>query len=117
MVNASAATKQAFQRLLQGESVTRQLDKQISTHDLFMRNDMSMWTLLLMSGYLNSQSVIYARGLYQCELNFPNQEVRDVYYTVIQQWLSAGSALTIHTNVLKVGIAFCGKVFQLAHSG
>ncbi len=99
LVNACAATKQSFEKLLQGKSVTRLLDKQIAIPDL-QHSETAVWSMLLMSGYLNATQITYQRRLYQCELVFPNQEVKDLYYTVIQQWLSGGTAVTVSDHFI-----------------
>jgi len=88
LLNSDAELKQQTTALLKGDTVIREIDENMvfgNLHD----NELAVWSLLLMSGYLKVTSfIINDRGEKICHLAIPNQELQTMYQKMIENWLS-----------------------------
>lgn len=91
--------KEEFQSLLQGQPIQEIISEQMVFDDL-KQNPIAVWSLLLMAGYLKIIDQRYSREGNLCTLDIPNQEVRDLYYQIIQQWLANGKGIRWYHNFL-----------------
>lgn len=81
--------KRSFELLVSGESVEKLIDE----HMLFQylnNNPSAVWSLLLMAGYLKPMSSRETGQGTFAQLAIPNQEVRNLYRQIVEQWLSNG---------------------------
>jgi hypothetical protein len=88
--------KHEFELLLNGESIEKLIDERM-VFQYLKNNPSSVWSLLLMAGYLKPVS---SHETYQgtlAKLAIPNKEVRNLYRQII-------------------GIGFCGKEFEICSS-
>lgn len=100
LIKSSWSFKEQFELLLEGKSVEFIIDENFSFPDLDKQNEMAVWCLLLMTGYLkvvSRQDTI--RGPL-CKLAIPNLEIRNLYQIIIEQWLSEGTNLDWYTKFL-----------------
>ena len=91
----SKELKADFERLLQGEAVTVQMDEQI-VYDQLDEDEQAVWSFLLAGGYLKVKKFHSAmddfgewREEYQLELT--NFEVRVMFRNMIRKWFHGGS--------------------------
>jgi hypothetical protein len=80
--------REALQRLLQGGSVTSQIDENISFPDL-TKSTKHIYSLLFFSGYLKCSRLWYEDVTAFCELTIPNKEVWSIYRDIISSWVEA----------------------------
>jgi hypothetical protein len=99
LTHSSENFRMQFEDLLLGKIVEKRIDENIVFADL-KRNETAAWTILLMAGYLK---VIAERqtevGTY-CILSIPNREIRGLYRSIIEQWLSNGHGTDWFENFL-----------------
>jgi hypothetical protein len=79
----------AFEALLEGGSLERMLEENVSLNDL-AGNDDALWSLLVFTGYLKAEK--RSRGPMERPvhlLSIPNREVREVYTTTFHRWMAA----------------------------
>ena len=87
--------KTAFEQLLKGEVITCPIDEQIVYNQLD-RSAESIWSLLLASGYLKVLSYEEKREAGRApiyELQCTNEEVRDMFYSMVRLWFEGKKAL------------------------
>ena len=84
--------KAQFEHLMQGETVEQLIDENMVFAD-FKNNDLAVWSLLLMSGYLTVVTAQPLRQGIQCQLRVPNQEVNYLYRNIIERWLAPREGL------------------------
>lgn len=88
LLNSDAQLKQQVVSLLKGETVIQEIDENMVFGNL-KTNELAVWSLFLMSGYLKVTSfVIDDRGKKICHLAIPNQELQTLYRDMIESWLS-----------------------------
>jgi len=84
--------KKEFEELVNGGFVEKLIDENL-VFEYLSNNPSSVWSLLLMSGYLKPLSI---RQTYQgayAKLGIPNKEVDNLYRQIVEQWLSNGHGL------------------------
>jgi len=75
-----------IEALMSGGTLTREVDDNIVYADVD-HNPNVAFSLLLMSGYLTAREQRLVDGTMICDLAIPNQEIRNLYRTVISRWL------------------------------
>ena len=88
LLEAGLEFREALQTLLQGGSITSQINENISFPDL-SKNSQNIYSLLFFSGYLKCSRLWYEDVTAFCELTIPNKEVRAIYRNIISSWLEA----------------------------
>ena len=89
LIQGSPSMKQDMEKLLIGESVVKPIDEAISFRDLHT-NSNTVFALFLFSGYLTlNKKPIYQNKALQCELKIPNKEIKDLYESMITEWITS----------------------------
>lgn len=89
----SRNVKEAFESLLQGESICTEIDEQI-VYDLLDGDEQAIWSLLLASGYLKvkkyeAYTSAYGEWKQDYELELTNFEVKVMFRSMIQKWFGS----------------------------
>lgn len=74
-------TKQQLTCLMQGETITGEINVNLQYEDLVKQNG-ALWALLLFSGYLTIVSKTLEFSYYHCQLKIPNKEIRAQYQEI-----------------------------------
>jgi hypothetical protein len=78
-----------LETLLAGGAIERRLDENVVLADL-RRREGALWSLLVFSGYLRAEAAEGPAGeVPPYRLSIPNREVREVYATTFQEWMTA----------------------------
>ncbi len=92
--------KEDFEEIVNGGYVEKLIDENLVFE--YLSNDpSSVWSLLLMSGYLKPLSI---RQTYQgayAKLSIPNKEVGNLYRQIVEQWLSNGYGLEWYNKFIE----------------
>lgn len=99
VLHSSIHFKSQFESLLREIPIQTIIDDHLVFHYL-NSNEVSIWTLFLMTGYLK---VIEQKATDQgllCTLAIPNREVRNLYRNIIELWLSDGRTLNWYNQFL-----------------
>jgi hypothetical protein len=92
--------KHEFELLISGESIEKLIDERMVFQ--YLKNDpSSVWSLLLMAGYLKPVS---SHETYQgtlAKLAVPNREVHNLYRQIVEQWLSNGYGLEWYNEFIE----------------
>jgi hypothetical protein len=99
-IHANANFKSQLEILLKSQAVEMLIDEQI-VFGYMQNNEMAIWSLLLMAGYLKVISQEYTDQGLLCTLSIPNREVRNLYRQVIEQWLADGHAINWYNRFLE----------------
>lgn len=86
LANSDVNFKDHFELLLAGKELEAYIDPNIIYSSL-QGNETSVWTLLLMSGYLKVTSCVPKGIKYVCSLHIPNREVLSLYDEIVTDWL------------------------------
>ncbi len=67
------------------------------------KNQGSIWSLFLMTGYLKAITVnMNPYGYEECTLAIPNKEIGSLYTRIIQKWLSGSRGIMWYQNLCSV---------------
>ncbi len=80
--SANAATKREIERLLAGESITKEIRKELTYAEVYQTID-NIWSLLFTTGYLTQRGRAEGRKM---RLAIPNLEIRDIFETQIMEF-------------------------------
>ena len=89
IVKSSEHFKEAFEHLLQGNSIEEVINESMVFADL-IKNEDAAWSLLLAAGYLTAVAQTQVLEGMQYSLKIPNNEVKRLYQQIIMQWLGNG---------------------------
>lgn len=117
VIQGSPLLKKDLEKFLIGESITKSINEGTIFNNLKNQTD-AVWGLFLFSGYLTlAKSPIYIDGSLQCTLKIPNQEIYDLYKSMIIEWMShnlPSDDLTTLLESLTLGnIEVFSKMFQM----
>lgn len=84
--------KEQFEALMRGETTEQLIDESMVFGDL-KKNPAAVWSLFLMSGYLTPVQCQSQWNGTLCQLRVPNQEVNNLYRTIVGLWLANGYGL------------------------
>lgn len=79
---AKISTKREIERLINGETIIKKINQELTYRELYSRMD-NFWSVLFMTGYLTSRGEVDGE-LYQLAL--PNLEIRKIFIEQIQDW-------------------------------
>ena len=79
---ANTTTKREIERLVAGETVTKEIHQELTYPDMYRTID-NIWSLLFTTGYLTQRGKAEGR---QMKLAIPNLEIRDIYETQIMEF-------------------------------
>lgn len=80
--SANTTTKREIERLVAGETVTKEIHQELTYSDMYRTID-NIWSLLFTTGYLTQKGKAEGR---QMKLAIPNLEIRDIYETQIMEF-------------------------------
>ena len=80
--SANTTTKREIERLVAGETVTKEIHQELTYPDMYRTID-NIWSLLFTTGYLTQRGKAEGR---QMKLVIPNLEIRDIYETQIMEF-------------------------------
>ena len=89
-----------LETLLQGKTIIEKLDDYVVYKNI-EQNRASIWTLLVMTGYLKIIAIHGKIGNPEYELALPNKEVQYFYQNAIQVWLSGDGSAQWYNNFLQ----------------
>ena len=89
LIESNTEFKKQFELLLQDKTIEKSIDENMVFGDL-KNNSQAAWSLLVMSGYLKPITTTLIEGITRCALAIPNFEVKVLYRTIVQGWLSNG---------------------------
>jgi hypothetical protein len=90
IIKAEPYVKEKLQALISRETIEEDVDEHIVFGDL-TKNSAALWSLLLMSGYLTAVSNKPHGRRQLCKLKLPNNEITDLYDSIIEDWLSGNN--------------------------
>jgi hypothetical protein len=99
LIQSSTQFKHEFELLLEGKVVEQFIDENFVFAEL-KGNEAAVWSLLLMTGYLKVVSSQETSQGTLCQLQIPNQEIRNLYRKIIEQWLSNGKGVQWYNEFL-----------------
>jgi len=99
LIKSNENFKEQFEKLLQGRTVEKLIDENFVFGDL-NKNENAVWSLLLMAGYLKVTAQQRTNQGLLCELAIPNQEVRNLYQQIVEQWLSSNYGVEWYNQLL-----------------
>ena len=80
--SANAATKREIERLLAGESITKEIRQELTYAEVYQTID-NIWSLLFTTGYLTQRGRAEGRKM---RLAIPNLEIRDIFEMQIMEF-------------------------------
>jgi hypothetical protein len=92
IIKSSYNIQAKITELISGNSIKENINEHIVFNDL-KKNSESIWSLLLMSGYLKYTSCENNGRRYLCELKIPNHEIEDFYTSTVEEWLTGDRGL------------------------
>jgi Predicted AAA-ATPase/PD-(D/E)XK nuclease superfamily len=101
LLKSSDDFKERFELLLEGRSIDRLINENFVFPDLKKNSEGSVWSLLLMTGYLTIDSYKRTDQGPLCQLVIPNREIRNLYRGIIEQWLSNGFGVEWYNQFLQ----------------
>ena len=99
----SKELKTSLQYLLQGETITAELDEQI-VYDQLYNDEQAVWSLLLASGYLkvknlNTHMTDFGDWKQEYQLALTNFEVRLMFRNMVRKWFSG--SVSVYNDFIK----------------
>lgn len=79
---AAPAARRELERLIQGETITKKINAELTYRDLYRSMD-HLWSVLFTTGYLTQREK--PEGKFY-RLAIPNLEIREIYTEQIQEW-------------------------------
>ena len=86
IIDSDINIKADFELLLQGKTINKQIESQLSFKDLDNNSALTLWSFLTLCGYLSVASSKSIKGELYCELCIPNKEVYFSYRKFIKSW-------------------------------
>ncbi len=80
--SANAATKREIERLVAGETITKEIRQELTYPEIYQTID-NIWSLLFTTGYLTQRGKAEGRVM---KLAIPNLAVRDIFVTQIMEF-------------------------------
>lgn len=100
LLKSSLKFKDKFEILLHSLPLKQVIDENFVFPDLNKNRDLAIWSLLLMTGYLTVGAYEDTNRGPLCQLSIPNQEIRNLYQVIIEQWLANGYGLDWYEEFL-----------------
>lgn len=90
IARSNPKVKEELETLLRGESIRKEINDNVVFGEI-ENNSESLWSFLLMSGYLKVQSKTLVEGITICDLVIPNKEVEGLYRQIVGEWFRQGA--------------------------
>lgn len=103
LISAPLETQQELRQLIGGDrhTITTLISDSVRFEDLDNGGEAYLWSLLLAMGYLTTLTQKRINLLYRCELGVPNQEIREVYIGIFQQWMIGQLGMRSYNDLLE----------------
>lgn len=89
LARTSIEIKRDFETLLQGGSIHKTINENVTFSELEKDREM-IWPLLLCAGYLKADNISF--DMYtECDLSITNKETRVTFYQLVQRWFDSSS--------------------------
>ena len=85
VLRADRETKGQIETLLTGNTLDIPVHEEITYTDIY-ENDVNLWNFLFFTGYLTKTDEYMDDGIIFLKVRIPNQEVKMIYKTTIQNW-------------------------------
>ena len=85
IINGDSEIKSDLELLIKNQSIEKKIDENIVFADIDKKSS-SLWSFLLLSGYLRASSSKRRGARLYCDLEIPNQEVQYIYEEIILDW-------------------------------
>lgn len=85
VAHADRETKEQIEALIAGETLNIPVHEEITYEDVY-ENKENLWNFLYFTGYLTKQKEFMDEGQIYLKAGIPNQEVKSIYKTTIQNW-------------------------------
>jgi len=85
IINGNSEIKSNLELLIKGQSIEKKIDENIIFADIDKKSS-SLWSFLLLSGYLRASSSERRGARLYCDLEIPNQEIKYIYEEIILDW-------------------------------
>ena len=85
VLRADRETKGQIEMLLAGNTLDIQVHEEITYADIY-ENEVNLWNFLFFTGYLTKADEYMDDGMIFLKVRIPNQEVKMIYKTTIQNW-------------------------------
>lgn len=85
VLRADRETKGQIETLLAGNTLDIPVHEEITYTDIY-ENDVNLWNFLFFTGYLTKTDEYMDDGIIFLKVRIPNQEVKMIYKTTIQNW-------------------------------
>jgi hypothetical protein len=86
IINSESDVKNDLELLIKEETIEKKINENIVFADIEKKSS-SLWSFLLLSGYLRAKNQYRKGARLYCELDIPNTEVNYVYEEIILDWL------------------------------
>ncbi len=83
---ATAVTRSEIERLIAGESITKEVRKELTYKEIYLSVE-NVWSVLFTTGYLTLAGIPDRRNPKLLSLRIPNEEIRGIYLSQIQEWM------------------------------
>ena len=83
---ATAVTRSEIERLIAGESIIKEVRSELTYKEIYDSVD-NVWSVLFTTGYLTLDSIPDRRNASVLRLRIPNEEIRGIYLSQIQEWM------------------------------
>ncbi len=98
-------------KLLRGETISAIIDEGIVYEDIGSQVD-ALYTLMLTTGYLTSESINWGPAGQECTLTIPNEEIRGIYSREVLRHISGGESTSVLTRLMRNLLSGNAKIFQ-----
>ncbi|SJZ77384.1 AAA family ATPase [Selenihalanaerobacter shriftii] len=85
VIEGDSEVKGDLELLIQGKTVKKKIDENIVFGDIDKKGS-SLWSFLLLSGYLRAKNKYMEEARLYCDLDIPNKEVKYIYEEIILNW-------------------------------
>ncbi len=86
VTRADIQVKSELERLVQGGTIEKPIQEDITYEDIYKNND-NLWNFLYFTGYLKKVSERFADRKVYVTMEIPNEEVKYIYETQIMEWV------------------------------
>lgn len=117
LIGGNDSLKQDLEKIISGGCITKSIQEGIIFSDLESQEE-AIWGLFFFSGYLTLAAEPKYENLgLQCELKIPNQEIQDLYKSIIKYWftknLSSSNQQLLLKSLVTGNIEVFSEVFSL----
>ncbi|PRX16917.1 PD-(D/E)XK nuclease superfamily protein [Orenia metallireducens] len=85
IINGDSEIKSDIELLIKDQSIEKKIDENIVFGDIDKKSS-SLWSFLLLSGYLRASDSERRGARLYCNLEIPNQEVKYIYEEIVLDW-------------------------------